>query len=85
VAIAVVTVIRTKPSKTETSLRLGVFGDHSFAPFTTIKYAYHRIETSKCSTDNESNWQGPNPSSDNTVMQFFAFGDVPMMTMQTHA
>lgn len=78
VAIAVVTVIRTKPSKTETSLRLGVFGDHpSFAPSTTIKYAYHRSETSKCSTDNESNWQGPNRSSDNTVMKFFAFGDVP--------
>eukprot|EP00986_Skeletonema_menzelii_P006648 scaffold2532_cov79-Skeletonema_menzelii.AAC.9 len=49
----------------------------SSAPSNTVNYEYYRSENSKCSENNEANWQGPTPRSDNTVLQFFAFGDVP--------
>lgn len=38
---------------------------------------YQTSGTSRCSRDNENNWQGPTPTLDNTVLQFFAFGDSP--------
>ena len=56
----------------------GAFYDQpSSAPSKAVNYEYYKSENSKCSEDNESNWQGPTPRSNDTVLQFFAFGDVP--------
>jgi len=49
----------------------------SFSPSISISYEYQTSGTSRCSKDNENNWQGPTPTLDNTVLQFFAFGDSP--------